>query len=150
MTIHALIYTDGSCLGNPGPGGYAALIVTHEGEQEITGNEPDTTNNRMELLAAISALEALPTALPATIFSDSEYVVKGMNEWVTKWKAKGWRTAQKKAVANVDLWQRLDELVSTRTEKTRWQWVRGHDGHAENERVDQLASEQAALAAASV
>jgi ribonuclease HI len=137
----ALIYTDGACIGNPGPGGYAALILVGNTEQVITGSDPSTTNNRMELMAAIQALEALPEGLSAVIHSDSQYVIKGMTEWLVGWKRRGWRTGDKKPVLNQPLWERLDALASER--EVTWTWVRGHDGHELNERVDKLASEQA-------
>jgi ribonuclease HI len=140
-----LIYTDGSCAGNPGAGGYAALIVTNGVEQVVTGQNPATTNNRMEMTAAIKALEALAVNAQATLHSDSEVVIKGMNEWLPKWKVKGWRGATRKPVSNRDLWEQLDKLNSERL--ITWTWVRGHNGHAENERVDALANAEAASAA---
>lgn len=135
------IWTDGSCIGNPGPGGWAAIVRTPAGEQELSGSDPATTNNRMELTAAIKALEALPVEEPCEVnlYSDSEYLVKGMTEWRLGWKRRGWRTADKKPVKNVSLWKRLDELAQQRPVK--WHWVRGHDGHSENERADTLARE---------
>lgn len=142
----ATIYTDGACLGNPGPGGYAALIITADGEREITGRERATTNNRMEMTAAIKALEALPPGLSAIVHSDSQYLVKGMTEWLVGWKRRGWQTAQKKPVLNQPLWMRLDELAMARP--VQWSWVRGHAGHEHNERVDGLANAEAMKAAA--
>src|SRR5918993_5719440 len=121
------IYTDGACIGNPGPGGYAALIVIDGKEQIITGGNPATTNNRMEMTAAIKALEALPTGTTGTLRSDSQILIKGMNEWLTGWKAKGWKGATRKPVANQDLWLQLDALNAERS--ITWQWVRGHAGH---------------------
>jgi len=133
------IYTDGACRGNPGAGGWAALLRQGEHEKEIHGAEPHTTNNRMELTAVIRALEALKRTVAARVYTDSEYVRRGVTEWLPSWKARGWRTADKKPVKNQDLWQRLDELrVPHRIE---WHWVRGHSGHPENERVDRLANE---------
>ena len=133
------IYTDGACRGNPGAGGWAALLRQGEHEKEIHGAEPHTTNNRMELTAVIRALEALKRTVAARVYTDSEYVRRGITEWLPSWKARGWRTADKKPVKNQDLWQRLDELrVPHRIE---WHWVRGHSGHPENERVDRLANE---------
>jgi len=133
------IYTDGACRGNPGAGGWAALLRQGKHEKEIHGAEPHTTNNRMELTAVIRALEALKRTVAARVYTDSEYVRRGITEWLPSWKARGWRTADKKPVKNQDLWQRLDELrVPHRIE---WHWVRGHSGHPENERVDRLANE---------
>ena len=141
----ALVYTDGGCIGNPGPGGYAALIVIGTEEQVIKGRDPATTNNKMEMTAAIKALEALPAGLPAVVHSDSQYVVKGMTEWLPGWKARGWRTAQRKPVLNVELWQALEAAVAQHA-AVRWTWVRGHNGHALNEQADQIASEDASQA----
>ncbi len=135
------IYTDGACLGNPGPGGYAALILTNGTEQVITGRDPASTNNKMEMRAAIAALEALPPGSTATLHSDSNILIKGMNEWLTGWKAKGWKNAARKPVANQDLWQQLDRLNAERC--VTWRWVRGHAGHEHNERVDRLANAEA-------
>ena len=133
------IYTDGACRGNPGPGGWAALIREGGRERDLKGAEPETTNNRMELMAAIMALRALPSGSQATLYTDSEYVMKGINDWLPSWKARGWRTAAKKPVKNQDLWQALDE-ANTR-HRIRWQWVRGHAGNDGNERVDRLANQ---------
>ncbi len=135
-------YTDGACSGNPGPGGWGALMIAREGdtvlrERELNGGEPDTTNNRMELLAAISALEALSRPSEITIVTDSAYVKNGVTGWIHGWKRNGWRTSNKKPVKNVDLWQRLDE-AQARHDVT-WEWVKGHAGHPENERADELA-----------
>jgi ribonuclease HI len=135
-------YTDGACSGNPGPGGWGALLIARNGDKvvktrELKGGQTDTTNNRMELMAAISALEALVRPSPITIITDSAYVKNGVTTWIHGWKRNGWRTAGKKPVKNVDLWQRIDE-ASTRHQVT-WEWVKGHAGHAENERADELA-----------
>jgi len=135
-------YTDGACSGNPGPGGWGALLVAREGEvvvkeRALSGGEPETTNNRMELLAAISALEALDRASAITVVTDSAYVKNGVTGWIEGWKRNGWKTAGKKPVKNVDLWQRLD-AARARHEVT-WEWVKGHAGHPENERADALA-----------
>ena len=133
------IYTDGACRGNPGPGGWAALLRMGEHEREISGGEAHTTNNRMELTAVIRALEALTRPVQARVYTDSEYVRRGMSEWLPAWKLRGWRTADRKPVKNQDLWQQLDEL-RTRHE-LEWQWVPAHSGIADNERVDRLANE---------
>ncbi|MEZ5740189.1 MAG: ribonuclease HI [Burkholderiaceae bacterium] len=132
------VYTDGACKGNPGPGGWGALLVCGEHERELFGGEPRTTNNRMELLAVIRALEAIDKPLPLTIYTDSQYVMKGITEWLAGWRARGWLTAARKPVKNVDLWQALSEQVDRFD--VRWQWVRGHTGHPGNERADQLAN----------
>lgn len=134
-------FTDGACLGNPGPGGWAALLRAGGKERVVAGGEPDTTNNRMELLAAISALEALTRPCQVVLTTDSRYVMQGIEQWVPKWRANGWRTSDRKPVKNQDLWERLSD--ATGKHQVRWQWVRGHNGHAENERVDQAAREQA-------
>lgn len=133
------IYTDGACRGNPGPGGWAVLIRAGGGERSLQGAEAETTNNRMELMAAIMALRELPAGSAATVYTDSEYVMKGISEWLPAWKARGWKTAAKKPVKNQDLWQALDE-VSVR-HRIRWEWVKGHSGNPGNERVDRLANE---------
>ena len=132
------IYTDGACRGNPGPGGWAALLLLGEHEREISGAEAHTTNNRMELTAVIRALEALKRPVRARVYTDSEYVRRGITEWLAAWKARGWRTADRKPVKNQDLWQRLDELRAGH--RIEWHWVRGHSGHPENERADALAN----------
>ncbi len=134
---HVSVYTDGACSGNPGPGGWGAILVFGDHEKELKGGEPHTTNNRMELMAAISALEALKRPCLVDLYTDSQYVRDGIMAWINKWKANGWRTADKKPVKNVDLWQRLDEALKRHT--MRWHWVRGHSGHPMNERADQLA-----------
>ena len=133
------IFTDGACRGNPGPGGWGVLLRYNGHEKELYGGEANTTNNRMELMAAIKALESL-TRQPCEVqlTTDSEYVRKGITEWITNWKARGWRTANKKPVKNADLWQRLDTLASQH--QVEWHWVKGHSGHPENERADQLAN----------
>ena len=137
-------YTDGACSGNPGPGGWGALLVAREGEKvlrerELRGGERDTTNNRMELLAAIHALEALERPSRLTVVTDSAYVKGGITQWLAGWKRSGWRTATRKPVKNEDLWRRLDEAQARH--EVRWEWVRGHAGHPENERADALARE---------
>jgi ribonuclease HI len=132
------IYTDGACRGNPGPGGWAALLSFGEIEKELAGAEVLTTNNRMELTAVIRALEALKKPSEVRVLTDSEYVRKGITEWVKGWKARGWKTADRKPVKNQDLWERLDELAAGH--KIQWQWVKGHSGVPGNERVDQLAN----------
>jgi ribonuclease HI len=135
-------YTDGACSGNPGPGGWGVLMIAREGgavvkEREMQGGEQLTTNNRMELMAAISALEALTKAVDITIVTDSAYVKNGVTEWIHGWKRNGWRTAGKDPVKNVELWQRLDAAQARH--KVTWKWIKGHAGHAENERADALA-----------
>lgn len=137
--VHA--FTDGACLGNPGPGGWAALLRARGSERMLSGGEADTTNNRMELMAAIGALEALTRPCQVLLTTDSRYVMQGIEQWVPKWRANGWRTADKKPVKNQDLWERLS--AATLLHQVRWQWVRGHNGHIENERVDQAARAQA-------
>lgn len=131
------IYTDGACSGNPGPGGWGAILVHGKTEKELSGHEDDTTNNRMEMMAAIKALEALKTPCDVALYTDSQYVMKGITEWIGDWKRRGWKTADKKPVKNADLWMRLEEAVSRH--HVKWHWVRGHDGHEMNERADQLA-----------
>ena len=132
-----VIHTDGACSGNPGPGGWGAILKFGDVEKELKGGEGDTTNNRMELLAAISALEAMKKPVSADIFTDSQYVRGGITGWIHNWKRNGWKTADRKPVKNVDLWQRLDEAL--KQHDVRWHWVKGHAGHPENERADQLA-----------
>ncbi|MES2785113.1 MAG: ribonuclease HI [Pseudomonadota bacterium] len=134
------IYTDGACKGNPGPGGWGVLLKSAGTEKELFGGETPTTNNRMELLAVIRALEALKRPCAVTLHVDSQYVLKGMTEWLPGWKAKGWRTAAKQPVKNVDLWQALDAQVNGAGHKIEWRWVRGHNGDAGNERADVLAN----------
>lgn len=135
-------YTDGACSGNPGPGGWGALLIARNGEtvlkeRELKGGEADTTNNRMELLAAINALEALERSSAITLVTDSAYVKNGVESWIHGWKRNGWKTSNRKPVKNVDLWQRLDE-ARLRHDVT-WEWIKGHAGHPENERADELA-----------
>ena len=132
------IYTDGACRGNPGPGGWGAILRYDGQEKELYGGERETTNNRMELMAAIMALESLKRACQVRLTTDSEYVKKGISEWMHAWKRRGWRTADKKPVKNKDLWLRLDAAVQQH--EIEWHWVRGHSGHPENERADQLAN----------
>ena len=132
------IFTDGACKGNPGPGGWGALLQWNGHERELFGGEANTTNNRMELLAVINALEALQRRCRAEVYTDSQYVQKGISEWISSWKRRGWKTADRKPVKNADLWVRLDELASRH--ELSWHWVRGHDGHVENERADDLAN----------
>ena len=139
-----LAFTDGACLGNPGPGGYGALLRIGSRERELSGSEPVTTNNRMELMAAIVALEALKRPVRVQLHSDSQYVLKGMREWIAGWKARGWRTKDKKDVSNRDLWERLDRAAAPH--EVEWIWVKGHAGHVENERVDRLANAAAVRA----
>ena len=131
------IFTDGACLGNPGPGGWAAILRTIGQEKEISGGESATTNNRMELMAAIRALEALKTRSKVMLHTDSRYVMDGITIWMTRWKANGWKTADKKPVKNADLWRELEAQAARHD--IEWRWVQGHSGHEENERVDALA-----------
>jgi len=133
------IFTDGACRGNPGPGGWGALLRFSGKEKELYGGEPDTTNNRMEMLAAISALESLKhNRHPIVLTTDSRYVMDGITKWLPGWKRRGWKTANKQPVKNRDLWQRLDALVGPM--EIEWRWVKGHSGHLENERADELAN----------
>ncbi|MEY2800881.1 MAG: putative ribonuclease, partial [Pseudomonadota bacterium] len=134
------IYTDGACKGNPGPGGWGVLLKAGGTEKELFGGEPATTNNRMELMAVIQALSALKRPCEVTLFLDSQYVLKGITEWLPGWKAKGWRTAGKQPVKNVELWQQLDALVQHGGHRIDWRWVRGHNGDPGNERADALAN----------
>ena len=135
---HIQIYTDGACRGNPGPGGWGALITTAGRDQELSGAENETTNNRMELTAAIMALREVPAGSAVDIYTDSKYVMDGLNEWMPAWKKRGWKTADKKPVKNQDLWQALDEANARH--QVRWHWVKGHAGNDGNERVDRLAN----------
>lgn len=132
------IYTDGACRGNPGPGGWGVLLRYADTEKELYGAEANTTNNRMELMAAIMALESLKHTVKVELTTDSQYVKNGITQWLANWKRKGWKTANKQPVKNMDLWQRLDE-ISARYD-IDWCWVKGHSGHADNERADQLAN----------
>ncbi len=134
-----IIHTDGACSGNPGPGGWGAILAFGDHEKELKGGAPDTTNNRMELMAAIAALEALKRPCRVDLHTDSQYLRNGVMSYLSRWKQNGWRTADKKPVKNVDLWQRLDAAL--KPHQVRWHWLRGHDGHAENERADVLARE---------
>lgn len=135
---HIEIFTDGACKGNPGPGGWGALLRFNGKEKELCGGEKDTTNNRMELMAAIEGLRALSERCQVDLTTDSQYVRKGITEWLVNWKARGWKTAAKKPVKNVDLWQALDEQAQRHS--IEWHWVKGHSGHRENEIADQLAN----------
>jgi ribonuclease HI len=132
------VYADGACKGNPGPGGWGVLLREHGRERELHGGEAATTNNRMELTAVIRALQALPTGSRVRLYTDSQYVQKGMTEWLAGWKRRGWKTAAKAPVKNVDLWQQLDD--EARRHRVEWHWVKGHAGHPENERADALAN----------
>lgn len=134
------IYTDGACKGNPGPGGWGALLKSAGSQKELFGGELATTNNRMEMTAVIEALSALKRPCHVRLHVDSQYVLKGMTEWLPGWKARNWKTAAKAPVKNVDLWQRLDQLVSTSGHKIDWHWVRGHNGDPDNEHADALAN----------
>ena len=135
------IFTDGACSGNPGPGGWGALLRYRESEKELSGGEAESTNNRMELMAAIMALESLTRPIKVSLYTDSTYVRDGITKWIHGWRKNGWKTAAKKAVKNVDLWQRLDLAAQQHT--IHWQWIKGHSGHAENEECDHLAQEEA-------
>ena len=134
-----VVYTDGACSGNPGPGGWGAILKFGDVEKELKGGEPDTTNNRMELLAAISALEALKHPSRVDLHTDSKYVQDGIGKWIHGWKRNGWKTADRKPVKNAELWQRLD--AARHRHEVEWHWVKGHAGDAENERADELARE---------
>ena len=133
-----MLYTDGACKGNPGPGGWGALLRYRGKEKALCGGEKDTTNNRMELQAVIQGLSALTRPTAVTVVTDSQYVKNGMNQWIHNWKRNGWKTAAKKPVKNADLWQQLDALVQQHD--VSWEWVKGHSGHPENERADELAN----------
>jgi len=137
MTRRIEIWTDGACSGNPGPGGYGAVLRFGDREKEISGGEADTTNNRMELMAAITSLEALTRPCAVTLHTDSQYLRNGVTQWIKAWKARGWKTVDRKPVKNVDLWQRLE--AAAERHEIDWRWVRGHAGDAMNERVDALA-----------
>ena len=138
------IFSDGACKGNPGVGGWGALLRMGDTEKELFGGEPNTTNNRMELTAVIESLTVLTRPCDVVVHTDSQYVQKGISEWIHGWKAKGWKTAAKQPVKNDDLWKRLDKLASQH--KVDWRWVKGHAGHVENERADQLANRGVELA----
>lgn len=138
MNSPVVIHTDGACRGNPGPGGWGAVLEHQSRERELYGYEPETTNNRMELMAIIQALETLKRPCRVRAITDSQYVMKGVTEWMAGWKKRGWRTASRKPVANRDLWERLDAAMQRH--EIEWEWVRGHTGHAGNERADQLAN----------
>ncbi len=139
MASHVEIFTDGACRGNPGPGGWGVLLRFKDSEKTLKGAATDTTNNRMELQAAISALESLSQPCKIQLTTDSRYVMDGIQQWMPNWKKRGWKTANKKPVKNEDLWRKLDELVSAH--EIDWHWVKGHSGHRENEIVDQLAND---------
>lgn len=142
MTSNAVeIWTDGACRGNPGPGGWGALMRWNGHERELSGGERETTNNRMELMAAIQALEQLKRPCSVHLTTDSNYVRQGITEWLPRWKGNGWRTSARKPVRNADLWQRLEAAAARHS--VRWSWVRGHSGHPENERADRLATDAA-------
>ncbi len=138
-TTHVTVHTDGACSGNPGPGGWGAILTFGDHEKQLKGGEAVTTNNRMELMAAIAALEALKFPCTVELHTDSQYLRNGITEWIGKWKRDGWRTADKKPVKNIDLWQRLEEAI--KRHEIHWHWVKGHAGHAMNERADLLARE---------
>jgi ribonuclease HI len=133
-----IAYTDGACRGNPGPGGWGVLLTDSGAVRELAGAEPDTTNNRMELMAAIQALEAVAAARAVTVYTDSQYVQLGITQWLPQWKRRGWKTADRKPVKNQDLWQRLEAAALAR--QVEWRWVKGHSGDAGNDRVDALAN----------
>lgn len=136
MTVE--IYTDGACRGNPGPGGWGAVLRYNGHEKTLHGGEAQTTNNRMEMMAAIMAMESLTRPCTVKLTTDSKYVMQGITEWMANWKRRGWKTATNKPVKNVDLWQRLDQAIAPH--QVRWHWVKGHSGHRENEMADQLAN----------
>ena len=138
------IYTDGACSGNPGPGGWGAILRSGDTEKELCGGEPQTTNNRMEITAVIEALRVLKRPVEARVHTDSQYVQKGISEWIHGWKRRGWKTAAKAPVKNEDLWRELDRLAAQH--RIEWVWVRGHAGHAENERADALANKRLRMA----
>ncbi len=137
--VRIQIYTDGACSGNPGPGGWGALLIVEDKRKELSGGEAETTNNRMELLAAIRGLEALKRSSAVDLFTDSKYVRDGIVKWIENWKKNGWRNASKKPVKNADLWRQLDTV--NQQHQVRWHWVKAHNGHPENERADALANE---------
>ena len=133
-----VIYTDGACSGNPGPGGWGSVLLYNGHRREMSGGDAETTNNRMEMMAVIQALESLKRPCSVMIYTDSVYVMKGMMEWIEQWKKRGWKTAAKKPVKNVELWQRLEQAIGRH--EAKWQWVKGHSGVPENERADELAT----------
>ena len=139
MTKTIEIYTDGACRGNPGPGGWGALLIAGKHEKALHGGDPETTNNRMELTAAIEALNALTGPRKVILHTDSKYVMDGLSKWMPNWKARGWKTADRKPVKNQDLWQALDE--ATQRHEIDWRWVKGHDGNPGNEKADELANQ---------
>ncbi|WP_341916687.1 ribonuclease HI [Polaromonas sp. YR568] len=143
---HVVIYTDGACKGNPGPGGWGAMLTSGDTVKELFGGEMGTTNNRMEMTAVIEALAALKRPCRVTLYLDSEYVRKGITEWISGWKARGWRTAAKQPVKNIDLWQKLDNLITSSGHTIEWRWVKGHAGDPGNERADALANKGVVLA----
>jgi len=134
---HVTIYTDGACAGNPGPGGWGAVLVSGRHRRELSGFEPATTNNRMELMGAIAALRTLTAPCEVDLHTDSQYLRNGMHEWLARWKRNGWKTADRKPVKNADLWEEL--VTAAERHRVDWQWVKGHDGHPDNERADRLA-----------
>ncbi|MGZ5051758.1 MAG: ribonuclease HI [Methylobacter sp.] len=138
MTDPVIIYTDGACRGNPGPGGWGAILSYKGNVKELYGGEPETTNNRMELMAAIQALEALNKPCNVQLNTDSKYVMQGITEWIANWKKRGWKTASKTPVKNEDLWRRLDTAIQRHN--IEWAWVKGHSGHKDNDRADELAN----------
>ena len=138
MTDHVVIYTDGACKGNPGPGGWGVYMKYNEHKKELCGGEQETTNNRMELMAAIMALETLNKASKVSLYSDSKYVLQGITEWMDNWKKRGWKTSAKKPVKNEDLWRRLDAAIERH--EIKWHWVKGHSGDDGNEKADMLAN----------
>ena len=135
--MSVVMYTDGACSGNPGPGGWGAVLMSGKHRKELFGGEPDTTNNRMEMMAVIRGAEAINNGSVIDIYTDSKYVMKGMMEWVEGWKKRGWKTASKQPVKNVDLWQQLEQALERH--EVNWYWVKGHSGVAENDRADELA-----------
>ena len=137
MTDHVELFTDGACKGNPGPGGWGAVLRFKGKERELSGGEPDTTNNRMEMMAAIEGLKALTRPCHVKLWTDSKYMMDGITKWIHGWQRNGWRTADKKPVKNADLWQAL--LAAVAPHRVEWHWVKGHAGHPENERADKLA-----------
>lgn len=148
MAEAVLIHTDGACSGNPGPGGWGAILEWKDNVRELSGFEAETTNNRMELMAAIQALEALKRPMQVELVTDSSYVQQGISSWIHNWRRRGWKTADKKPVKNKDLWQRLDSACAQH--EVSWRWIKGHAGHAQNERADELAREAIARGRAGI